>query len=53
MVESIRETGDKTEPETRFYITSLVMPGHKLGPVIRSHWAVGKHALGHGHGVPR
>src|SRR3954463_1375102 len=40
MVESIRETGDKTEMETRFYITSLVMTAAQLGPVIRSHWTV-------------
>jgi predicted transposase YbfD/YdcC len=40
MVESIRETGDKTEPETRFYITSLVMTAAQVGPVIRSHWTV-------------
>jgi predicted transposase YbfD/YdcC len=40
MVESIRETGEKTETETRFYITSLVMTAAQLGPVIRSHWAV-------------
>jgi predicted transposase YbfD/YdcC len=40
MVESIRETGDKTEPETRFYITSLGMTAAQLGPVIRSHWTV-------------
>src|SRR3954465_4082357 len=40
MVESIRETGDKTEPETRFYITSLLMTAAQLGPVIRSHWTV-------------
>jgi predicted transposase YbfD/YdcC len=40
MVESIRETGEKTEAETRFYITSLVMTAAQVGPVIRSHWAV-------------
>ena len=40
MVESIREAGDKTEPETRFYITSLAMTAAQLAPVIRSHWAV-------------
>ena len=40
MVESTRETGDKTEQETRFYITSLVMLAHLLGPVVRSHWAI-------------
>ncbi len=26
--------------ETRFYITSLVMLAHLLGPVVRSHWAI-------------
>jgi predicted transposase YbfD/YdcC len=40
MVESAREIGDKIERETRFYITSLVLLAHALGPIIRSHWAV-------------
>ena len=40
MVQSIREAGDKTEPETRFYITSLGMTAAQVGPVIRSHWTV-------------
>ena len=40
MVESIREAGDKTEPETRFYITSLGRTATQLAPVIRSHWTV-------------
>jgi predicted transposase YbfD/YdcC len=40
MVESARDIGDKIESETRFYITSLVWLAHRLGPVIRSHWAV-------------
>lgn len=40
MVESTREIGDKTERETRFYITSLVWLAQAIGPVIRSHWAV-------------
>jgi len=31
---------DKTEQETRFYLTSLVMLASLLGPVVRSHWAV-------------
>jgi predicted transposase YbfD/YdcC len=39
-VESVREIGDKSEQETRFYITSLVLLAHLLGPVIRSHWAI-------------
>jgi predicted transposase YbfD/YdcC len=40
IVESTREFGDKVERETRYYITSLVMLAHLLGPVIRSHWAI-------------
>jgi len=40
MVESTRETKGVIEKDTRFYITSLVMPAHLLGPVIRSHWAI-------------
>jgi predicted transposase YbfD/YdcC len=40
MVESSREISGKVETETRFYITSLVMLAHLLGPVIRSHWAI-------------
>ena len=40
IVESTRETGGRIETDTRFYITSLVMLAHLLGPVIRSHWAI-------------
>jgi predicted transposase YbfD/YdcC len=40
MVESSREISGKIEQETRFYITSLVMLAHLLGPVVRSHWAI-------------
>jgi predicted transposase YbfD/YdcC len=40
MVESLRETGDKIEAETRFYLTSLVFLAAQLGPIIRSHWAI-------------
>ena len=40
MVESSRETAGKIEQETRFYITSLVLLAHLLGPIIRSHWAI-------------
>ena len=40
IVESTRECGDKVERETRYYITSLVMLAHLLGPVIRGHWAI-------------
>ena len=40
MVESTREIGDKTETETRFYITSLVLLAAQPGPIIRSHWSI-------------
>jgi predicted transposase YbfD/YdcC len=40
IVESTREIADKTERETRFYITSLVLLANLVGPIIRSHWAV-------------
>ncbi|MCI0598045.1 MAG: ISAs1 family transposase [Beijerinckiaceae bacterium] len=40
MVESQRETGGKTERETRFYITSLSLPAEAVGPMIRGHWAI-------------
>ncbi|MGH7079767.1 MAG: ISAs1 family transposase, partial [Acetobacteraceae bacterium] len=40
IVDSIRETADKIEQETRFYITSLVLLAHLVGPIIRSHWAI-------------
>jgi predicted transposase YbfD/YdcC len=61
MVESTRETGGEIQQETRFYITSLVMLAHLLGPVVRSPppsqgQALGNReqsALGHGHGLPR
>ena len=40
IVDSIREIGDKIERETGFYITSLVLPANRLGPIVRSHWSV-------------
>lgn len=40
VVESTRQTGDKIETETRFYITSLVLVAALVGPIIRSHWAI-------------
>ena len=40
VVDSIRETGDKTEQETRLYITSLQLPADQLGAIVRSHWAI-------------
>ncbi len=40
VVDSSREVNGKTECETRFYLTSLVMIAALLGPVVRSHWAI-------------
>jgi predicted transposase YbfD/YdcC len=45
MVESTREIPDsqgsyKIERETRFYITSLTLSAHNIGPIVRGHWAV-------------
>jgi predicted transposase YbfD/YdcC len=40
VVDSRREINGKTEQETRFYLTSLVMAAALLGPVVRSHWAI-------------
>lgn len=40
MVESTRETGDKIEKETRFYITSLTHTAEQLGPIVRSHRSI-------------
>jgi predicted transposase YbfD/YdcC len=40
IVESQREFNEKTERETRFYITSLSLEAKLSGPMIRDHWAV-------------
>jgi predicted transposase YbfD/YdcC len=40
IVDSRRETGDKIEHETRFYITSSSLPASQMGPLVRDHWAV-------------
>jgi predicted transposase YbfD/YdcC len=40
IVESVRETGGKTETETRFYITSLTAPAARVGAAIRDHWSI-------------
>jgi predicted transposase YbfD/YdcC len=40
MVESSREVNAKVEQETRFYITSLVLLAHQVGPIIRNHWSI-------------
>jgi predicted transposase YbfD/YdcC len=40
LVASTRETGEKIERETRFYITSLVLLAILLGPIGRGHRAI-------------
>jgi predicted transposase YbfD/YdcC len=40
IIDSICEIGTRTERETRFYISSLDLPADRLGPIVRSHWAV-------------
>jgi len=40
VVESSREMGGRIEQETRYYITSLTMTADRIGPVVRSHWAI-------------
>ena len=40
VVESERETGDKIERETRFYLTSLALMACMMGPIVRSPWAI-------------
>ncbi len=40
MVESRREIEGRIVEETRFYISSLVVLAHLLGPIVRAHWAV-------------
>ena len=40
MVEGSRETNGKIEYETPLYLTSLVMVGSLMGPIMRSHWAI-------------
>ena len=40
VVESTRQTADKIERETRYYITSLMLLAILLGPIVRGHWAI-------------
>jgi len=40
MVESTREMSDRTERQTRFFITSLVLIANQIAPLVRDHWAV-------------
>jgi predicted transposase YbfD/YdcC len=40
VVDSRREIGAKIESETRLYITSLALLADRLGPIVRSHWAI-------------
>lgn len=40
IVDSTREIDAKTERETRLYISSLAVTADKIGPIVRSHWAI-------------
>ena len=40
IVESTRQSGDKIERETRFYITSLTLLAVHIAAFVRAHWAV-------------
>jgi predicted transposase YbfD/YdcC len=40
IVDSQRMIDGKTQRETRFYITTLVLLASEVGPMIRDHWAV-------------
>jgi hypothetical protein len=40
IVDSERFIDGKTQRETRFYITSLVLLANLVGPMIRNHWAI-------------
>lgn len=40
MVESTRETGNKIETETKFYITSLTDTAERIAAAVRGHWAI-------------
>lgn len=46
MVESLREipgssaAATRIEREARFYVTSLILLANRLGPTVRSHWAI-------------
>jgi predicted transposase YbfD/YdcC len=40
VVESTRQTDDKIERETRYYITSLMLLAILLAPIVRGHWAI-------------
>jgi len=39
MVESIREIGDKAEPEIRFDVTAMALIASLIGFHVRDHWA--------------
>jgi predicted transposase YbfD/YdcC len=40
IIESIRELKDRTETETRFFITSLTLPAKKMAAIVRHHWRI-------------
>src|SRR3954469_3150623 len=40
MGDSSRETNGKMHPQTRFYLTLVVMVAALLAPIVRSHWSI-------------
>lgn len=40
MLDSLREIDGKSQQETRFYVTSLLLSAEETGRVVRDHWAV-------------
>lgn len=40
IVDSARQTDSAITFETRVYITSLRLPAHLMGPIVRDHWSV-------------
>ena len=40
IIDSRREMGDKTETETRLYVTSSILSAELLAAVVRGHWAI-------------
>lgn len=40
IIDTIREFDGKTEHETRFHITSLLLLAAQIGVIVRNHWAV-------------
>jgi len=40
VIDSTREIGERTERETRYYLTSSAWRAERLGPMVRDHWGI-------------